>query len=136
MPLDTPPIYFRFHLCEMPKLQSATLPAVLWECQRCSHTNNAENNKRHCVFVPGLEGWDCSIKFCQHCNCQQGGGAWTTMAICCDGRHADTGGTMPTQGHGNHNAYCFNHVSKLCTLKEKYEIMNKAQKDELAMYNA
>jgi hypothetical protein len=48
MPLDTPPIYFLFCLGEMPMLRSAALPAAMWQCQRCGHTQNAYNNKRRC----------------------------------------------------------------------------------------
>jgi hypothetical protein len=53
MPLDTPPIYILFCLGEMPTLQSAALPAASWECHWCRHTNNAENNKRHCFSCRG-----------------------------------------------------------------------------------
>ncbi len=34
----------------MPKLGSADLAAASWQCQRCSHTNCAEKNKRRCFL--------------------------------------------------------------------------------------
>jgi len=65
-----------------PRLQSAALAAVLWQCQQCGHTNNPENNKRHCFLC--------------HRNHQQGGRIQMTMVICCNGRHVNAGGSMPT----------------------------------------
>ncbi len=104
--------------------------SVVWPYKLCWKQQEA------LFFVPGVEGWDCSIDFCWYCNCQQGGGTRTTMVISCNGRHANARGSMLIQGHNNHIACCPDGVSKLCTLKEKFKIMNKAEMNELAIYNA
>ena len=46
------------------------------------------------LFIPGVEGQDCSIKCCRHCDCQ-GGGKKNYLATFCDERGAHTGESTP-----------------------------------------
>ncbi len=88
MPQSPPSIYGG-----MPKLGSAALAAASWQCQRCSHTNSAEKNKRRCF---SCQGWRDRIAPSTRISLPPPDfDTWRTLRrLCCCGADGG-GGSMP-----------------------------------------
>jgi hypothetical protein len=59
----------------MPRTQSATILALSWQCQRCSHTNDSAKNKKHCFSCQAWRDEIAPLSTWAHGNvCNKAGG--------------------------------------------------------------